>query len=249
MEYNYSIKEGELLLNNSKRVKLIVWFTFLFRIVKLIFLLLSFCITAYLTYLIFEQCITDAKLINCIPLGSIFATFGSAVISVISLYCNKQISFFQENLLALHEQIPELSSWKRWPFLKRYSKERARMFWHSYHALRNPQITFNGQNRCLTIPLPTCTADFYDLPIAINIIKMKCFHKPFTQSVARHQNIQEQKDIFIFYCTLMIYKNIIKYKFGTFLMLIGSEFVLTSIIFSFLYQPIHEVLLPVTAYF
>ncbi len=249
MEYNYSIKEGELLLNNNIIIKLIVWFTLLLRIVKLGFLLLSFGITVYLTYLIFGQCITDATLMNCIPLGSIFATFGSAVISVISLYCNKQISLFQENLLALHDQIPDLSSWKRWPFLKRYSRERTGTFCYNYHILKNPQITFNGKNYCLTISLPTCSADFYDLPILINILKMMWFHKPFMQSVIRHQNIQEQKGILIFYCTLMIYKNIIKYKFGTFLMLIGAEFVLTSIIFSFFYQQIHEILLSVMAYF
>lgn len=99
--------------------------------------------------------------------------------------------------------------------------------------LKNPQITFNGNSCCLTISLPTCTADFYDLPIVFNIIKMMWFHKSFMQSVISHQNMQEQQDIFIFYCTLIIYKNIIKYKFGTFLMLIGSEFVLASIIFSF----------------
>lgn len=249
MEYNYSIQEGELLLNNSKHVKLIVRLKFLFRIVKLILYLFSFGITAYLTYLIFVQCITDATLMNCIPLGAIFATFGSAVISVVSLYCNKQISLFQENFLALHEQIPGLSSWKRWPFLKRYSRERTGAFSHNYHMLKNPRITFNGKNYCLTIALPTCTADFYDLPILINIIKMLRFHKSFMQSVIRHQNIQEQKDIFIFYCTLMIYINIMRYKLGTFFMLIGSEFVLTSIIFSFFYQPIHEILLSVTTYF
>lgn len=249
MEYNYSIKEGELLLNNNISVKLIVWFTFLLRIVKLGLLLFSFGITVYLTYLIFGQCIADASLMNCIPLGSIFATFGSAVISVISLYCNKQISLFQENLLALHDQIPNFPSWKRWPFLKRYNREKTGIFHYNYHMLKNPQITFNGNNYCLTISLPTCSADFYDLPIIINFIKMMWFHKPFMQSVTRHQDIQEQKDIFIFYCTLMIYKNIIKYKFGTFLMLIGAEFVLTSIIFSFFYQPIHDILLPLIAYF
>lgn len=249
MEYNYDIREGELLLNNTKRVKLIVWFRFLFRIVKLSFLLFSFGITAYLTYLIFEQCITDISLINCIPLGSIFATFGSAVISVISLYCNKQISLFHENLLALHEQMPDLSSWKRWPFLKRYSRQRTGTFRYNYHMLKNPQITFNGKNYRLTVALPTCSADFYDLPIVINLIKMTWFHKSFMQSIIRNQNIQEQKDIFIFYCTRMIYQNIIMYKFGTFLMLIGSEFVLTSIIFSFFYQPIQEILLLVNAYF
>lgn len=249
MEYNYSIKEGELLLNNSKKFKFVVWIMLLVRIVKLCFALFSFGITACLTYLVFEQCITDATLTNCIPLGSIFATFGSAVISVVSLYCNKQASLFQENLLALHEQIPDLSLWKRWPFLKRYSREKANTFLYNYYMLKNPQIIFNGENYRLMISLPTCTADFYDLPIAINIIKMTWFRKSFMQSVICHQNMQEQKDIFIFYCTLMIYKNIIKYKFGTFLMLIGSEFVLSSIIFSFFYQPIYETLLSITAYF
>lgn len=249
MEYNYSIKEGELLLNNSICVILIVWFIFFLRILKLGLLLFSFGITVYLTYLIFGQCITDATLINCIPLGSIFATFGSAVISVMSLYCNKQINLFQENLLALYDQIPKLSSWKRWPFLKRYSRKRIGTFCYNYHILKNPQITFNGNNFCLKISLPTCSADFYDLPIIINIIKMLWFHKSFMRSVLRHQNIQDQKDIFIFYCTLMIYKNIIKYKFGIFLMLIGAEFVLTSIVFSFFYQAIHEILLPVITYF
>lgn len=222
---------------------------FLLRIAKFSFSLFSFGTTVYLTYLIFEQCIADATLTNCIPLGSIFATFGSAVISVVSLYCNKQISLFQENLLALHEQIPTLSSWKRWPFLKRYSRERIDSFLYNYYMLKNPQIIFNGKSYCLTISLPTCTADFYDLPIVVNIIKMMWFQKSFMKSIIFHQNMQEQKDIFIFYCTLMIYKNIIKYKFGTFFMLIGSEFVLASIIFSFFYQPIHETLLLVITYF
>lgn len=113
MDCNYSIKEGELLLNNCKKNRLLVQSAFFLRIFKLSLLIFSFCLTVYITYLIFSQCIVNVTLSNCIPLGSIFATFGSAVISVISLYCNRQISSFQENLSALHEQIPNLSSWKR----------------------------------------------------------------------------------------------------------------------------------------
>ena len=122
MEYNYTITEGELLVNNARKVRLIVRLTYLFRILKLLLLLLTFGITIYTTYLIFRECITDATLAACIPLGSIFATFGSAVISVISLYCNKQISLFQEKSsgssrsgarpvllekMALHEKIQQ----------------------------------------------------------------------------------------------------------------------------------------------
>lgn len=242
MDCSYSIKEGELLLNNCKKNRLLVQSAFFLRIAKFLLLILSFCATVYVTYLIFSQCIVDATLSNCIPLGSIFATFGSAVISVISLYCNKQIHSFQENLSALHEQITNLSSWKRWPFLKRYSREKTGFLKYNYYILKNPQITFKSDDLSLTIPLPTCTADFYDLPIFVNMIKMLCFRRHFSDYVIKHHGKQEQKDIFTFYCTLMIYKNIIRYKIGTLLMLIGSEFVLSSIIFSFFYTAVSRLL-------
>lgn len=248
MEYHYSIKEGELLLNNRIENRLAAIAEFLFRLLKLVMLMLSFCITVYVTYLIFRECIVEATLSSCIPLGSIFATFGSAVISVISLYCNKQISFFQENLSALHEQITDLSSWKRWPFLKRHSREKVSFWKYNYYTLHNPQITFKSEVLCLTVALPTCTADFYDIPILFNTVKMFGFHKRFSRSLVGHRDRQDQKDIFVFYCTVMIYRNIVRYKAGTFFILIGSEFVLASIIFSFFYAPAHEVMLRVADY-
>lgn len=242
MECSYSIREGNLLINNGRRNRMIVWAAFLLRFLKYTALIFTFGITMYLTYLIFKECIDDITLMNCIPLGSIFATFGSAVVSVISLYCNKQSSFFQENLSALHEQIPDMSSWKRWPFLKRYSRERTGFGKYNYYVLENPQITFRSEALCLTIALPTCTADFHDLPIVLNTLKMIRFYRYYSDSVVRNRDVRSQKDIFTFYCTLMIYRNIIRYKIGTFFMLIGSEFVLASIIFSFFYQAVSDFL-------
>lgn len=249
MECNYTVQEGELILNNSRENKFIAYFMFFIRLLKGLLLIFTFSITLYLTYIIFRKCITNATLITCIPLGSIFATFGSAVISVLSLYCNKQINLFQENLSALHEQIPEMSSWKRWPFLKRYDRERIGLWKRNYYTLKNPQITFKSDSRCLTIALPTCTADFYDLPIFVGIIKMICFYRHFFHAILRLKNMEQPKDLFIFHCTLMIYRNIIRYKTGTFLMLVGSEFVLSSIIFSFFYQPVSEFISLTAAYF
>ena len=208
MECNYTVQEGELILNNSRENKFIAYFMFFIRLLKGLLLIFTFSITLYLTYIIFRKCITNATLITCIPLGSIFATFGSAVISVLSLYCNKQINL-----------------------------------------LKNPQITFKSDSRCLTIALPTCTADFYDLPIFVGIIKMICFYRHFFHAVLRLKNMEQPKDLFIFHCTLMIYRNIIRYKTGTFLMLVGSEFVLSSIIFSFFYQPVSEFISLTAAYF
>ena len=243
MECHYTIREGELVLNNSRKNKMIAYSMLFIRFFELLMLIFTFGATMYLTYVIFRKCITKATLAACIPLGSIFATFGSAIISVLSLYCNKQISLFQENLSALHEQIPEMSSWKRWPFLKRYDREIINLRKHNYYTLKNPQITFKSESLSLSIALPTCTADFYDLPIFMGIVKMNCFYKYFSQTVLRLNNTKPPKDLFIFHCTLMIYRNIIRYKTGTFFMWIGSEFVLASIIFSFFYPSISGLIL------
>ena len=236
MECSYTVQEGELLLDNSRKNIWIVYFTFFVRFLRFLMILVTFGLTMYLTYFIFGKCITEVTLNNCIPLGAIFATFGSAVISVLSLYCSKQLNLFQENLSALHEQIPEMSSWKRWPFLKRYGRERTGLRKVDYYRLKNPQIIFKSDRLCLEIALPTCSADFYDLPIALGIIRMRGFYRYFSRTVFRLKNMGQQKDLFVFHCTLMIYRNIIRYKAGMFLMLIGSEFVLASILFSFFYQ-------------
>lgn len=247
MECSYTVREGQLLLNNSRRSRLTIYVMFLVRFLRFLMIVFTFGLTMYLTYIIFQQCITEVTLNNCIPLGAIFATFGSAVISALSLYCNKQSDFFQENLLALHEQIPAMSSWKRWPFLRRYDKERIGLWKYNYYTLKNPQIIFKSSGHSLTVELPTCAADFYDLPILAGILKMICFYRYFSNAVFQLRDVKQPNDILVFHCTLMIYRNIVRYKAGAFLMLIGSEFVLASIIFSFFYQSVNEILSPVAA--
>lgn len=248
-DYTITIEEGELILNNSQKSKRTVYLMFLLRFTGFLTLFLSFCLTMYFTYVIFRECITDATLANCIPLGSIFATFGSAVISVLSLYCGKQSSMFRENLSALHEQIPEMSSWKRWPFQKRYGRERTGLRNFNYYTLKNPRITFRSGALRLTMALPTCTADFYDLPILLGTIKMAAFYKHVSYAAFQTHNAGQQKDLFIFHCTWMIYRHIIRYKAGTFLMLAGSEFVLASILFSFYYENIQKIVLEFIPHF
>lgn len=114
---------------------------------------------------------------------------------------------------------------------------------YNYYILKNPQITFRSDDLSLTIPLPTCTSDFYDLPIFADMVKLLCFRKHFANYIVKHHDTQEQKDIFTFYCVLMIYRNIIRYKVGILFMLIGSEFVMSSIIFSFCYTSVSNFLL------
>ena len=55
MEYNYSVREGELLQINSRKARMVIRFAVLFRFLKMLLLLFSFGVTVYVTYLIFSS--------------------------------------------------------------------------------------------------------------------------------------------------------------------------------------------------
>lgn len=248
MKKNFSIKEGGLFLCNDLTGKISVYFSFFYQFLKMILGVGSLSLTMYITLLIYEKCITTISLTECIPLGSIFATFGSALISVFSIYNDKQYSLFQENLEILRGQIPDLHSWQRWPFLKRYTKDRLSILHSNHYILSNPQITFELNNKSITVPIPSCTADFKDLPVTNNTVKMICFRKRYSKFIYSLFNMK-QEDLIIFDCVLAIYKNIIKYKIGTVIIWAGAEFIFSSILFSFFYKQIIEFLHCLTAYF
>lgn len=249
MEHNYEIENGGLHLCNSIKNKCAVYLSYIYRFCIIILEISSLLFSMYITLIIYEKCITDITLKECIPLGSIFATFGSAVISVASVYCSEQNSLFQENLAILRKQIPDLDSWERWPFLKRYTREKISFFQNNYYILLNPQITFKVNARNLSIPLPSCTADFKDLPVIINVMKMDCFRKHYLSFIYSLHNIKKLEDLYIFDCILMIYKNIIKYKWSTAFIWVGGEFIFSSILFSFFYEPITSFLKYLATYF
>ena len=106
MEHNYTIANGGLILNNTIRNKLLLLISNLYLLLKIILLLGSLLLTMYITFIIYEKCIIEISLSDCIPLGSIFATFGSAVISVFSIYCGEQSKLFEENISVLKNQVP-----------------------------------------------------------------------------------------------------------------------------------------------
>jgi len=248
MEKNFSIKQGGLFLCNDLQSKIFVYFSYFKKFLKMILGVGSLWLTMYITLIIYEKCIPTISLTECIPLGSIFATFGSALISVFSIYNDKQYSLFHENLEILRGQIPDLHSWQRWPFLKRYSKDGLSILHSNYYILSNPQITFELNNKSITVPIPSCTADFKDLPITYNKRKMVCFRKQYSNLIYDMYNMK-QEDLIIFDCVLAIYKNIIQYKIGTVIIWTGAEFIFSSILFSFFYRQITEFLHCLTAYF
>lgn len=249
MEHSYRIENGALLLCNDIKSKCFVYLSFLHHSFTIIFIFISLFLTMLVTLIIYNKCIVNISLNECIPLGSIFATFGSAVISVLSIYCGKQNNLFQENLAILQEEISDLHSWRRWPFIKRYSKEKQSFFHNNYYILLNPQITFETGKKSLTVPIPSCIADSKDLWLVSNMLKMICYRKCYLKFIYGLNSIKRQEDLLIFDCVLMIYKNIIRYKYGTIIMWIGAEFIFSSILFSFFYGRIINFLQYSATYF
>lgn len=249
MERSYRIGNGELLLSNDIKSKCFVYLSFIHHFFAIIFIFISLFLTMFATLIIYNKCIVNISLNECIPLGSIFATFGSAVISVLSIYCGEQSNLFQENLTILREQITDLHSWRRWPFIKRYSRERRFFFHNNYYILLNPQITFETGRKSLTVPIPSCIADSKDLWLVVNMLKMICYRKCYLKFIYGFNDIKRQEDLLIFDCVLMIYKNIIRYKCGTIIMCIGTEFIFSSILFSFFYRSIINFLQYSATYF
>lgn len=249
MEHSYSIKNGELRLCNDLKSKFSVYLSFLHHSFAIIFIFISLLLTMLVTLIIYRKCIVNISFNECIPLGSIFATFGAAVISVLSIYCGEQNNLFQENLTILREQIADLHSWRRWPFIKRYSKERLSFFHNNYYILLNPEITFKSGKKSLTVPIPSCIADSKDLSIVSNMLKMICYRKCYIKLIYDLNSIKWKEDLLIFDCVLTIYKNIIRYKCGTIIIWIGAEFIFSSILFSFFYGRIINFLQYSATYF
>ena len=199
----------------------------------------SFMVTRY----VFSACIilddihntANTLFSDCISLGSIFATFGSAVISVLSLASSSQILSFEQKLTVLKSQFSayEISKWIRWEFLPRQSRERIRKGQYKYYRLDNAMLCFEIESRTLTLPIPTVRKDFYDLPIFHAWLKMCRYKSDYRAYIYKKKCIS---DFLVWDCLFSMYRNIILYRISEFFVWVGATFVITSIIFAFGYH-------------
>lgn len=172
---------------------------------------------------------------DCISLGSIFATFGSAIIAFLSLTSAHQLSGFQENVSILNETLSQQGTpnWKRWGFLPRYSRERMADNSYQYYTLKNAELEFKTENKTIHIPIPSAEQDFKDLPVLYNWLKMYKNRKYYLLYVQKQLCIG---DFITWDCLMSLYKNIIIYKISQFGIWIGTSYIINSIIFAFFYK-------------
>ncbi len=237
-----NIQEGGLKYQNQTAGKY-----FLYKIVlygRRVFLYVLALVFSYMvTEYVFSTCITlddlhntaSIPLSDCISLGSIFATFGSAVIAVLSLASSSQISSFEQKLTVLQGQFSayEISKWIRWDFLPRQSRKRIRKGQYKYYRLDNATLCFEMESQILSLPIPTVRKDFRDLPIFPAWWKMCRYKSSYRTYIYKKECIS---DFLVWDCLFSMYRNIILFRISEFFVWVGATFVINSIVFAFGYH-------------
>ena len=205
------------------------------KIIRILLRTIIVVIAFFCTNWVFKICIIQNTLQNTITLGSIFATLGSAIVAIASLYCNDCYTRFSDNVLVLQEELLQNEKWTRWTFIKRKSKRRLLDNGNLVKVLQNAQIEFQLGSHSIKIFIPTVRADFDDLPILSHFLLMKKYSKQYETHLCNHAERTDTKAFFIWDCIFDIYAQIVYYKFFTYIIWIGCSFICVSILFSFLY--------------
>lgn len=202
------------------------------------------------TYFIFKSCIDDAKLANTISLGSIFATFGSAIIANIVLIQTDKLNRILVDVNILYTEILKREKWTRWPFIKRSSTSKLLDGSSTSSELKNPTLPFNVGSHTIEISIPTAQEDFFDLPTLLNFFKMARYDKQFKTCIVNKKEMPNEfkgLDVGDYYlswdCLYDIWKNVLLFKINKLLIKFATSILVSGIIYSFYFQAINNLVM------
>lgn len=240
------IVKGEYVAKNASAMLWEFIRHLLMRLFRFIIYLFIYCGTFFITLWIFQNCIIKipedifSNLEPPISLGAIFATFGSAILTVYSLDCNEQLRKFHETLATLQTDLLKTAPWKRWQFLKRYHIVKYSHRYYCY-SLTNPSIILQNNKRSLKLFIPYDKEDFYELPICFSYFRILHFQKKYLTGLQNFEQMN-QSELLLLNCLSYLYRNIIRYKKGKFFIIIGCFFIFNSILFSLFYYAIDRII-------
>lgn len=199
---------------------------------------ICFLSSIIITFFVFKSCIMpEDNLSETISLGSIFATFGSAIISIFSITISNTYDHFCCNINILFKELCPENEWHRWVFIKRESHSTLYNNELTYQILKNPEVTFNVGSHLMPIFLPTIREDFYDLPNWSSLKNMLLESKNYESYVLN--NISDSATpLMVWNCILDNFKSIAIYKIAKLMIIIGGSFIFSSIVFAFFYTVI-----------
>ena len=204
-----------------------------------------------ITLMIYKMCITpsDAEngalyfsMMSRITTGSLFATFGSAIIAVFSLYTTRSLSSFKDCLGVLMQELARDDThgdlWRRCSFIPRI--QRTRIDGKDYFmGVDSVKISFHIGVDEKEMLLPTTLVDFGDIATLRYFIYMKILRKKYIEELVYREQLAEYP---VWDCVTQIYEDVLMYKICYFCVWVGACFVFQSIIFTFFYPALYSLL-------
>lgn len=236
MQYSYKVVNGKLVLTEKRPVyyrRIICEKT-----VEVIAYFFIIAISFFLILFAFNNLISVLTIENAISVGAVFSTIGSSIVSISSIWCNKQDVLFENNINVLQKDLINFY-WKRWTFLNRITK--SNLGKGKYQVIENPYIEFKFSTKKLKVNIPSSKSDYNELPVVITFLKLLFYKKSYTNSLIKLNNEDALQEILVWNCISSVYKNILIYKVGKLFVWLGCCLVFFSILFSLFYPQIFAV--------
>lgn len=240
----YEIIKGELVVLRAQNSPKYLLFRMRFYMVRSFVVLCTVVGSWSITWFVYYNSITQSldanglasfSLQDRIATSSLFATFGSALIAVFTLFTSSSLTRFQEDLSILVRELTgnEIGdiTWRRWPFIPHINKQRLAGK-TQYFALRHATIYFHIGEFERSFPLPTTKADFAEVSALVHFLRLKRLRASYVNQLVDLNLIREYP---AWDCVTDIYRRILYYRICYFCVWLGVCFVLESIIFAFLY--------------
>lgn len=244
MADTFQIKESRLLKLNKGYCRKYWARRMASLVIKLLGIGSALAGSGFVTWRIYQSCVEPViqedgayyfPMINRITTGSLFATFGSAIIAVFTLYTARYLSNFQDCLLILMQNLAaediDGALWRRLAFIPRVSRTHYAGA-SQFFGVESARIEFLIGDIPRDFPLPTTEADFKDLPILSSFLCMKRLRKQYLSGLDTVERLSEYP---AWDCVTAIYRNILLYKICCYCVWVGACFVFQSILFTFFY--------------
>lgn len=197
---------------------------------------------AVLSYVVFRLCIAEQDgLAQTIALGSIFATFGSSLVTVFSLKMDNYYDRFISNCQVLFQELEPQNAWHRWAFIKRTSHQNLFENQYSFQVLTNARVDFDVGSHKISVYIPTIKEDFYDLQNEKALCEMKRWARDYESNVFKSSDESiVANSLMVWDCIYDNLKCIRNYKMARIVVILGEACIIASLLLAFFYSKISE---------
>lgn len=178
---------------------------------------------------------TDKNLFNVVSLGAVFATFGSTLVSIASLLCNRYYEEFSNCINIFKNELLTQEINFNWIFLKKQGIVRkSQNEYITYHA-DNPKVVFKIGNVNLSIEIPVEKKDFYELALLKKIFQMKITKQAYLIYLLNYADSIMEAGLYMWECTYHILCGAFFYRIYRDCIILGAIFFTSGLIATFLY--------------